>query len=54
MLTVEVADLLVARDESLSKSRFVFGWLDSSPVGPENWLCHLIVTVEAAKARAVM
>ena len=54
MLEIDVADLLVARDESLSKSRFVFGWVDSSPVGPENWLMHRCITVAAAHVRAVI
>ena len=46
MLALEVADLKIARDESLASQRLVFAWLDSSPVPPENWLMHRSMSIE--------
>ena len=48
MFAVDCADLLVARDKSLSCEHLAFGLLDSSPVGLENWLMHRAITVAIA------
>ena len=54
MFAVDCADLLVARDRSLAGRQLSFGLLDPSPVGPENWLMHRAIFVEAADVQAVV
>ena len=54
MLALEVADLVVARNESLKVSRMVFGHMDSSPVGPENWFMHRCISIAVTDVLVVV